>query len=440
MSKKLKDELVKGAAVAFAANCVGKATVFLGYVFLARWLGAEAFGVINIVIAVAGFLAIFSSVGLPLILLRFVAAYSSEDRWTDIRLLIRRCIKIALIISTIAMALAALVIVFVLDIRAEAETAMLIGLLLVPLLCLSAQRQQTLRALKHLIAFRLSENIVVNIALIFIGLALWQAGMSSAEAGISARVAADVIALVVGTLLLRRAMKPHTDKSNEPEPEIALRSFLAMSLPLMMSYFADRVIGLVDIMFLGMMTTPEETGMYAAATRIALVSSMGLNAINAIAAPLISASHRKGNVAAIKRLMLWSCLGSGLFGAAVCTGVALFHDFILSLFGEEFKQASQMLFILLLGQLTISVFGPVDFVLSMTGHQRQLSIAISIGAVSTLILCPLLIAQYGAIGAAIATLTAIIIWKLASFSAVWFCILSTPTREQPVANSPMQSS
>jgi len=117
----VKQELARGALVTFLANSVGKATVFLGYIFLARWLGVEGFGVVNIVIAITSFLAIFASLGLPFFVLRFVAAYASEDRWSDIRLLLPRCNKIVLISSLIIMSVAALVIIFLLDIGEETE-------------------------------------------------------------------------------------------------------------------------------------------------------------------------------------------------------------------------------------------------------------------------------------------------------------------------------
>jgi len=196
-----------------------------------------------------------------------------------------------------------------------------------------------------------------------------------------------------------------------------------ISLPLMVAYFADRIVGLVDVAFLGILSTPEQTGLYTAAARIALISSMGQNAVNAIAAPLISASHRKGDAAVIKRILIWSCIGSGVFGLCVFFGINLFSDFVLGLFGNDFRQAADILFILLLGQLISSVFGPIDFILSMTGRQKELSFVVTIGAVATLTLCPLLIPLYGAIGAAIATTIAIAIWKLSAFAMVWFRIL-----------------
>ena len=78
MSKTVKRELASGTIVSFITNGIGKAVVFLGYVFLARWLGIEAFGIFNLVIAVTVFLGILSSIGLPVVLLRFVSANAAE--------------------------------------------------------------------------------------------------------------------------------------------------------------------------------------------------------------------------------------------------------------------------------------------------------------------------------------------------------------------------
>ena len=430
--------------MSFAANAVGKIVVFLGYLFLARWLGVDGFGTLNFVVAVTLFLSIVASVGMPLTLLRFVSAYATEDRWTDIRSLIRFCTQTGLVTSIIVMALSALVILFVVDLDPVTETGLLIGLLLVPFNCLSSLRAQTLRALKHLIAFRFADNIILYLAVIAIGSAFWLLGDTSAETGMIARVAAAGVAFLVGTWLLLRALKKHQIQASDAPPADShdeapwtLSSLFAISLPLMLVFFSQRVIGLVDVAFLGALSTPEQTGIYAAAARVALTASLALNAINTIAAPLISASYRKGDHGDIKRILVLSCLGSGLFGLAVCVGVALFREPILGLFGVGFQAGGTLLIVLLLGQLINSAAGPIDFVLSMTGRQKELSIIMIIGSLTALVLCPILIYYYGAMGAAIATVTAIFIWKLASLAVVWFRVLKRPIeKDETVASTP----
>lgn len=440
MDTSVKRELVTGTIVSFIANGVGKIVVFLGYIFLARWLGLEAFGIFNFVIAVTAFLGILSSAGLPLTLLRFVAAFASEDRWTDIRLLIRRCIKIAMVNSLIVMAVSALAVIYLLDLDEKVEKPLLIGLLLIPLICLSGQRQQTLRALKRLIAFRMSENIVLYAATMVIGGLAWHANQTSVATGMLVRGASALVAFAVGTMLLWSALKPHADKVNQPEPILPLRGLLAISLPLMMVYFAQRVIGLVDVAFLGALSTPEETGMYAAAARIALAASLALNAVNTIAAPMISASFKRGDIIVIKRILLWSCFGAGSFGLAFVVVLGVFPTSILSLFGTDFRGAETILFILLIGQLVNSVAGPIDFVLSMTGRQKELSIIMVIGSLVAIGLCPVLIHLYGALGAAIATTIAIVIWKAAAFVTVWFWILPADVSAEAESKGQAQSS
>jgi len=194
---------------------------------------------------------------------------------------------------------------------------------------------------------------------------------------------------------------------------------ITISLPLMLVFLSDRIIGLVDIVFLSFLSTPAETGIYTAAARVALAVSLAQAAISTIAAPLISESYKKGDGATIRRILIWSCLASGVFGLCVCLGIGLLHDFILGLFGEEFKRAKTILFILLLGQFIISVTGPIDFILAMTGRQKELSIAVCAGAIASITLCPVLIISYEGLGAAIATTSAIFIWKSAAVITAW---------------------
>ena len=425
MTGGVKQELARGAVISFMTNSIGKIVTFVGYIFLARWLGVDGIGTFSFIAATVTFLAILSSVGLPLTLLRFVSAYAVQDRWTDIRLLIRRCIKIAMINSLIVMSTAAIVIIYIIDFDETVEKPMLIGLFMIPLVCLASQRQQTLRALKHLIAFRLAENIVLYVAIMMIGGLIWYSGHASIEVGIFVYIAAALVAFAVGTMLLQQALKPHAGTINDPETARPLTSLLAISLPLMLVYLSQRVIGLVDVAFLGMLSTPEQTGMYSVATRIALAASLALTAANTIAAPLISERFKKGDINDIKLILVWSSLGAAVFGTAVCFGIALFHETILGLFGAGFQQATTFLYLLLFGQLVGCIAGPADFVLSMTGRQKELSIIMIIGAATAVVLCPILISFHGALGAAIATVTAIIVWKAGSLITVWFRVLGS---------------
>jgi O-antigen/teichoic acid export membrane protein len=89
----------------------------------------------------------------------------------------------------------------------------------------------------------------------------------------------------------------------------------------------------------------------------------------------------------------------------------------MGLFGPEFVAGSTVLMVLALGQLINVITGSVGFLLSMTGHERDLLKSTVIAAILMLILCAWLIPAYGMMGAAIAQTVSL---SVQMFTNSWF--------------------
>ena len=82
---------------------------------------------------------------------------------------------------------------------------------------------------------------------------------------------------------------------------------------------------------------------------------------------------------------------------------------LLSLFGPQFTDGYQLMFILSLGLLARAAIGPIERLLSMLGEQRACAIVYGGAFVLNIGLCLILIPIFGSAGAAIATTTALVI-------------------------------
>jgi O-antigen/teichoic acid export membrane protein len=139
------------------------------------------------------------------------------------------------------------------------------------------------------------------------------------------------------------------------------------------------VFGVMDCLVLGLFTGPAPVAFYEAASRSALLVSLPLFAVNAVAPPLFAQLHQgdrleelEGMARATSRWMYYAALPLALGAAALAPE-------ILGLFGQGFQEAQGALRILVAAQLVNVACGSVGFLLAMTGHQRTLTLTLAAG-------------------------------------------------------------
>ena len=104
---------------------------------------------------------------------------------------------------------------------------------------------------------------------------------------------------------------------------------------------------------------------------------------------------------------------------AVISGLYLFSEKILHLFGNEYVLANDALVILLAAQLFNSLSGPGAIYLNMTGRQNLLNKILIVGLITNIVLNFYFIPTEGIIGAAKATLISLVVWNTILVSIVY---------------------
>jgi O-antigen/teichoic acid export membrane protein len=93
----------------------------------------------------------------------------------------------------------------------------------------------------------------------------------------------------------------------------------------------------------------------------------------------------------------------------------LFPGPLLSLaFGPSFAPASGALRVLLIGQIANAAFGPNNWLLNMTHHERRVLRALGMALAINCVAVPLLAAHWGATGASFALLASMLCWNIIS--------------------------
>tara|TARA_B100001142_G_scaffold251107_1_gene251330 strand:- start:212 stop:772 length:561 start_codon:yes stop_codon:yes gene_type:complete len=163
---------------------------------------------------------------------------------------------------------------------------------------------------------------------------------------------------------------------------------------------------------LGAMTTAENVGVYHTAFKLSMFAAVALMSINSIASPKFAEMFGKNDIEGLKKVVHQSTKMIFWTSVPLVTIFFIFPEFFLGLFGEEFKIGVTAFIFLSCGRLISSFSGSVGNILQMTGNQNIYASILLIGAVLNIVLNLILIPLYGINGAALASMSSLIVWNL----------------------------
>ena len=157
------------------------------------------------------------------------------------------------------------------------------------------------------------------------------------------------------------------------------------------------------ILIAGIFVTSSEIAYLSAAQRTAMLISFVLIVVNMVAAPRYALLWKQGKMKDIQLLAKWSTRGMIVLALPVVTVMIFSPNLFMSLFGDEFLVAGDLLAIMALGQFINVCTGSVGYLLTMSGHEKDFRRVTLFAGPLTIILSYLLIQDYGVLGAAFAT-------------------------------------
>lgn len=197
------------------------------------------------------------------------------------------------------------------------------------------------------------------------------------------------------------------------------RLWWSTALPLFWAAVSQFAMAQTDCITMGIFWSATDTGIYAAASRMANVIPLGVLAINAVGAPLIAEQFALNRQRDLQRVASHMAGGALLMTAPAVVGAVVLGRHVLSYFGPEFEQGYIPLVILSVGQLVNALAGSVGQVLAMTGRQKLLARLMALSALGQVLLTFFLVPLYGMLGAAVATTVGRIAWNVALVIVVW---------------------
>lgn len=351
----------------FAILSRGSSAIFaFGSTFvLARLLGADSYGSYAFAVAMLNLLVLFALVGLDALTPRelSIAIHKGEAgvahrflKWTSktvwlASLFIAGIMQVILLWNPLGWASA----------QVTATRIILLGIPLLAFLRLARGRLQAIDRAPMGIFFELG---LWNALLFFGSILLLVVPVRLSSYAAVVHVLTLGIAAVLSSIAFRRALKESVSKDVP-----ARREWRRMAWNFALLSLATFLLTQADILLVGTIATPEETGAYAVAVRSAGLTLLILQPLQQIAAPHVARAWNSGDKTGAGAIARRSARLSVLFAVPLLVAFFGAPELFLSLFGEEYSALATGLRLLTCAQLLLVILGPVQMGLAMTGHE-----------------------------------------------------------------------
>lgn len=409
-------ELLRGASTNFVIKIAGMITGYLSTLLIVKKFGADTLGIYSISIALITITSWLGRLGLGSGLLKFVAAFNSQNQWDSIHDVYKKsvglvlCAGIILSLSLFLLSPWLAHYIFGKDYLSIYFRIAAIGILPISLVELNATAFRGLKKIREFSFFSF-----VSYAL-FALLLLAPLSMLTIDAKVPlfAYLGGAVLAALLSQYFWSMERNRPLAAGEKIEKTLTVKNILMVSLPMLFAGSMQMIMTWTDTLMLGMFSPEKDVGIYSVVMKIAILPSFTLFAINSIAAPRFAELYAKGQMKELAivarhstKLIFWSSV-------PVMAVILAFPSFLLGIFGEEFMVGKLALILLLAGNFINSISGSVAYILMMTGREKIFQFILLAGAMINVGLNVMLIPRYGINGAAFASMVSLSFWNLAA--------------------------
>ena len=402
---------------------------------LARLLGPSGYGVYAASLALVSLANVPLQLGLPTLVLREVTVYRERQDWALLRGLLLWSYSAILLLSLGIGAAALAAYGFRANLGLGWRPATTWALAVAPLMACNRVREAALQGLRRIAWAQAPDQLVTPIAYLacLAALVMVLPGRAQPQSVMALYASCAFAGFIVGSVLLARFAPPQIKRVQAKfHSGIWLRSILPLSL---ISGFGI-VNGQIDLLLLSLLSTSANVGLY----RVAFTSAAMTSVVGATVGNLMSSQYAEFYIRAehvrLQSLVRYSAWAAFLPAMLVLLIFVLAGGPILAAaFGPEFAAAKTAVVLLSIGQTVNCAAGVVQTLLNMTGHSRDTLKGVIAGAATNVALNLLMVPHFGAVGAAAATSTGIVVENTTCSILAWRRVHINTTILPPYRNA-----
>lgn len=413
------DESVAGrsAIFAFLIRVLSAGLAYLSQILLARWMGSYEYGIFAYVWVWLLILGGVSTLGLNTAIIRFIPEYTEKADFARLRGIIFQSRLVTLVTSTSLMLISFMLVFLLKDHMADyVYLPALLVLICLPAYAMTDLHDSMARGYSWMNMALIPPFLLRPLLILAVMVGAYLAGFPmTAVTAISAAVIATWVTSLVQIIFLAPRIASEVPGG---EHQIETKFWLATAFPILLMESFVLFLQNTDVLVLSLYHPPEDIATYYAALKtINLITFVHFAVSNAVA-NRFSAYEARGDkellANIIRQSVKWTFWPS--LGAAIL--LLIMGKPLLWLFGPEFMSAYPVMFILAVGLVIKSMFGPAEYLLNMLGEQKLCAAVLFMTALVNIILNFLLIPHYGLLGAASATSISLTMAAILFFLAI----------------------
>lgn len=419
LKKLFKNELVSKSVAAFAVKIIAAAAMFVLNVILARKLGANDIGIFFLSVTIVTLVAVVSRLGLDNAVLKYISAYTSKNKHNRVSDVYFKANALVFLMSLILVFLfisnISIVNQYLFDGDISVNDSLYLFVLSVIPVALITIQSESLKGLKRITESVSIQSLLVPVFTIFLTLLFVdQYGLYGAALSY---LLGNFITLVIALYIwnvhkVRSFNKIETDK-------VEINQLLKVSMPMLWVAIFQVVNIWFSTLALGVLATNEDVGIYNLAARTAALTSFILVAVNSISAPKFSEMYENNDSEGLERVAKGSALIATVMATPVLCAFIIMPEYVMSIFGSEFKNGAIVLSILAISQFINVCTGSVGYLLLMSGNEKKMRNNMFFCTAINIVLNILLIPELGIIGAALATASVMVLQNVIAVIIAW---------------------
>lgn len=417
----------KGSGIAFAGTLFAYAVRLVMGIVLARFLGAEQYGLYSLTLTTATIAAGLASLGLPSALVRYVPLFISrrdtEGVWGALQIGIGFTTALSVLFG-IGLYAGASPIAERLFHEPRLVPLLRLVSLIVPFFILRDTTAAATRGFNKMQYTAIAQDISQPvIKLILILIVVLVTGRLHAAKVLDVHI---VVAVIVSVMLLYFLNNLFPLKRSLRTARRETREMLGFALPLYLDYLIRTFRGNVQTVLLGALNTVTTVGIFTVATQVNMLGRMFHQSIVTASMPIVSGLYGRGEREQMARFYQIMTKWTFTLNLPLFLVMLLFPAPIVSIFGRDFVGGAPALTILAWGNLVRAGVGICGVIINMTGNTVFNLVNSIILTVLTLGLNILLIPRWGIVGAATATSAAVITVSLLRLLEAFFLLRLLP--------------
>lgn len=403
------------ASRAFLIRLLSAALAFVFQIALARWLGAEQYGIFIYVWTWLLMLGGVASIGFSSSCQRFISEYI-QTKHDD---LLRGFLLTSRLLPPTMAAILGLIAIGLLWLMKDSLDPRYIYPLALAAVCLPAfvltDVQDGIARTYNAIETALVPGYILRPLLILffvytLGHVSSVCQQPCASTVMTAGVYATFLAVVIQYIVLKRTV---FSKIPQGAHAYKIGIWTKASLPIFLMDGFYIFLTYADVIILTKFVSADQVAIYFAATKILAVLAFVGFSVAAASTHRFAEYYVKGDMLALHALV-GKTVRLNFYPSFVAGVVLLALGWpLLKLFGEDFTNGYPMMFVIALGLIARASVGPVERMLVMAGQQNRCATIYALCLLINISLCIVLIPKLGAMGAAVA-ICAVMIFESAA--------------------------